>query len=150
MRPTNLVPLQPRDRLLVFGANSARSDLLASTLQRLQSQTAFRRAPEIISVEGNVRFSGNYPLHQNAELADILLAAGRLNEETNLEYVLLEREVSDFGDIDVFKIDLNPETLQPLTPFELQPRDRLLVFGANSARAGLLSSTLGKLRAQAN
>jgi polysaccharide export outer membrane protein len=148
--PLTPLQLQPRDRLLVFGANNARSDLLASTLDRLQSQTAFRRAPEIITIEGNVRFPGSYPLHQNAELADLLQAAGRLTEETNLEYVLLEREVSEFGDIDVLKIDLNPQTLQPLTPLQLQPRDRLLVFGANSARDGLLESTLGKLRNQAN
>ena len=144
------IALQELDRVIVFNVNESRDGLLAGTLQRLQSQTAFRRAPEIISVEGNVRFPGSYPLYLGKGLADMLKAAGGFSEQTDLQFVLLEREVSDFGDIDVLKIDLNPETLQPLTPFELQPRDRLLVFDANSARDGLLGSTLGKLRAQAN
>jgi protein involved in polysaccharide export with SLBB domain len=144
------IALQELDRVMVFNVNESRDGLLGGTLQRLQSQTAFRRAPEIVSIAGNVRFAGSYPLYPGKGLADILEASGGLSEQTDLQFVLLEREVSEFGDIDVLKIDINPQTLQPLTPVQLQPRDRLLVFGANSARDGLLESTLGKLRAQAN
>ena len=144
------IALQELDRVMVFNVNQPRNDLLAGTLQRLQSQTAFRHAPEIVSIEGNVRFPGSYPLYPGQGLVEMLQASGGLSEQTDLEFVLLEREVSEVGDIEVLKIDLNPQTLQPLIPLQLQPRDRLLVFGANDARSSLLESTLGKLRAQAS
>jgi len=144
------VSLQELDRVIVFNVNQSRDGLLAGTLQRLQNQTAFRRAPEIVSIAGNVRFAGSYPLHLNTDLADLLQASGGLSEETDLQYVLLEREINELGEIEVLKVDLNPLSLRPLSPFALQPRDRLLVFGANSSRDDLLASTLAKLRAQAN
>ena len=77
-------------------------------------------------------------------------ASGGLSEETDLEYVLLEREINELGEIDVLKVDLDPRTLRPLVPFPLRERDRLLVFSANADREGLLASTLVKLRQQAD
>ena len=142
--------LQELDRVYVFNVNQAREGLLADTIQRLRNQTAFRRAPEVVSIAGNVRFPGDYPLHRNNDLGDLLQASGGLSEETDLEYVLLEREVSEQGDIEVLKVDLDPRTLQPLEPFPLRQRDRLLVFSANASREELLSSTLDKLRQQAD
>ena len=144
------VALQERDRLYVFNANQARDGLLADTLQRLRNQTAFRRAPEVVSIAGNVRFPGDYPLHRNSDLGDLLQASGGLSEETDLEYVLLERETNELGEIDVLKVDLDPRTLRPLVPFPLRERDRLMVFSANADREGLLATTLDKLRQQAD
>ncbi len=144
------VSLQELDRVYVFNVNQAREDLLADTIQRLRNQTAFRRAPELVSIAGNVRFPGDYPLHRNNDLGDLLQASGGLSEETDLEYVLLEREVNEQGDIEVLKVDLDPRTLKPLAPFPLQERDRLIVFSANATRDVLLSSTLDKLRQQAD
>ena len=150
LRANAPMALQELDRVLVFNVNQPREALMADTLQRLRNQTAFRRAPEVVSIDGNVRFPGSYPLHRNSDLGDLLQASGGLSEETDLEYVLLEREINDLGDIDVLKIDLDPQTLRPLVPFPLQERDRLLVFGANAAREGQLNSTLEKLRRQAD
>ena len=144
------VSLQELDRVYVFNVNQAREGLLADTIQRLRNQTAFRRAPEVVSIAGNVRFPGDYPLHRNNDLGDLLQASGELREETDLEYVLLEREINEQGDIEVLKVDLDPRTLRPLTPFPLQERDRLIVFSANASRDVLLSSTLDKLRQQAD
>ena len=144
------VSLQELDRVYVFNVNQAREGLLADTIQRLRNQTAFRRAPEVVSIAGNVRFPGDYPLHRNNDLGDLLQASGGLSEETDLEYVLLEREVNEQGDIEVLKVDLDPRTLRPLAPFPLQERDRLIVFSANTPRDVLLSSTLDKLRQQAD
>ncbi len=144
------VALQELDKVIVFNVNQPREALLEFTVNRLRSQTAFRRAPELVSIAGNVRFPGTYPLHTGIELGDLLLASGGLSEETDLEYVLLEREINELGDIEVLKVDLDPATLQPLRPFPLQGRDRLLVFSANSARDGLLADTLARLRAQAD
>jgi protein involved in polysaccharide export with SLBB domain len=143
------IQLQEQDKVMVFNVNQARDGLLADTIQRLRNQTAFRRAPQVVSIDGNVRFPGVYPLHLNSDLGDLLQASGGLSEETDLEYVLLEREVNELGEIEVLKVDLDPRTLRPLVPFPLQERDRLLVFGANSAREGLLANTLDKLRQQA-
>ena len=144
------VYLQEQDQIYVFNVDQARDVLLEDTLQRLRNQTAFRRAPAVVSIAGNVRFPGDYPLHRNSDLGDLLQASGGLSEETDLEYVLLEREVNELGEIDVLKIDLDPRTLRPLVPFPLRERDRLLVFSANIDREELLASTLDKLRQQAD
>lgn len=144
------VALQEQDQIYVFNANQARGGLLADTLQRLRNQTAFRRAPEVVSIAGNVRFPGDYPLHRNSDLGDLLQASGGLSEKTDLKYVLLEREINELGEIDVLKVDLDPRSLQPLVPFPLRERDRLLVFSANANRDGLLANTLDKLRQQAD
>ncbi len=150
LRPLQPIQLQPRDNLVIFNANAPREDLLSGTLSRLRNQVSFRVPPQIVSVVGNVRFPGAYPLHRNIQLAELLDASGGLTERTDLNYVLLERETDEFGRIEVLKIDLDPLTLRPLQPFELQPRDTLLVFNANTSRDGLLESTLNRLREQSD
>lgn len=144
------IALQPQDQVFVFNANGAREGLLGGTLNQLRSQAIFRQAPEIVSVAGNVRFPGEYPLHRGIQLADLLKASGGLTEDADISYVLLEREINENHDIKVVKVDIDLNTLQPLEPFHLQPRDRLVIFSTNSSREILLESSLSKLRQQAD
>lgn len=153
--PESLVPvddlsLAAMDKVIVFDSNGARDRLLADTLQKLTDQANFRQPPEIVSIAGNVRFPGEYPLHRGMSVNELMDAAGWLTETTDIEYVLLEREVNEFGDIVVQNIQLDATTLRPVDEFYIQPRDRLILFDANSPREGLLASTLTKLEEQAD
>ncbi len=142
--------LQPRDQLLTFGASQSRQQQVAGLLNRLRSQASFENPPLIVSVSGNVRFPGDYPLVQGMSLDDAIRFAGGLEANTDLDYVLLERRIDRRGSIEVLENTFDPVSLRASTPVQLQELDRVLVFNANEGRSGLLDDTLQRLRAQAS
>ena len=142
--------LQPRDQLLTFGASQSRQAQVAQLLSRLRAQASFEKPALIVSVSGNVRFPGEYPLVRGMTMDDVIRFAGGLSTDSDLDYVLLERQIDRRGSIGVQSAALNGETLQTPTPIALQELDRVMVFNANESRDGLLDSTLSKLKAQAS
>jgi polysaccharide export outer membrane protein len=143
------IVLQPRDQVLTFGASQSRQQQVAGLLERLRSQASFENPPLIVSVAGNVRFPGDYPLVQGMSLDDAIRFAGGLGTNTDLDYLLLERQIDRRGTIEVTDNTLDPQTLRAVTPVSLQELDRVLVFNVDESRSALLSGTLDRLRAQA-
>ena len=144
------IALQPRDQVLTFGASESRQQQVAGLLNRLRAQASFENPPLIVSIAGNVRFPGDYPLVQGMSLDDVVRFAGGLETNTDLDYLLLERRIDRRGTIEVSQNTFDPQTLRVNTPVALQEQDRVLVFNVNAGRDGLLADTLQRLRAQAN
>jgi polysaccharide biosynthesis/export protein len=144
------IALQPRDQVLTFGASQSRQQQVSGLLNRLRSQSTFENPPLIVSIAGNVRFPGDYPLVQGMSLDDAIRFAGGLETNTDLDYLLLERRIDRRGSIEVTQNTLDPQTLRANTPMALQELDRVLVFNVTQSRDALLTDTLDRLRAQAD
>ncbi|MDO9318900.1 MAG: SLBB domain-containing protein [Gammaproteobacteria bacterium] len=142
--------LQPRDQLLTFGASQSRQDQVASLLERLREQATFENPPLIVTVSGNVRFPGEYPLVRDMSMDDAIRFAGGLGINTDLDYLLLERQIDRRGTIAVQASALNDQSLLTQERIVLQELDKVMVFNINQSRNALLAETLDKLRAQAN
>ncbi len=144
------LPLQPRDQLLTFGASLSRQSQVADVLVRLRTQASFENPPLIVNVSGNVRFPGDYPLVRNMTMDDVIRFAGGLGTNTDLDYLLLERQTDRRGTIAVQATALDATSLQTRERIVLQELDRVMVFNVNEARDDLLEDTLNKLRQQAD
>lgn len=142
--------LQARDRLIVFGAAEDRQEQLEELLNTLRSQESFDQPAPIVSVQGAVIFSGEYPLVDAMTLDDIIQFSGGLADNADIEYVVLQREIDNSGAIAVESLSLNAQSLQTNGAVNLQAGDRVLVFDSNEERLELLEDTLDQLREQAN
>lgn len=142
--------LQPRDQLVTFGASQVRREQLDSFLQRLDEQSSFDAPARVVTISGNVRFPGRYPLLQGMTLDLAISFAGGLTLETDLDSVLIERRVEPRGTISVQRHGLNPQTLRTNSAVALKELDQVFVFSTNQPRQTLLEGTLNRLQAQAS
>lgn len=141
--------LQPRDRLITFAANGERQQALASLLDELSAQARFERPASVVSVQGNVRFPGSYPLLQGMTVGDLLDSAAGLLEDTDMNFSLLIRRRDSRGTIEALNaIDSSGRSID----FDriVQADDALYVFNAAEPRADLLAPVNVQLRAQAD
>ncbi len=143
------IAFQPRDILHTFGASQNRQAQLEDLLDRLREQASFNNPPLIVSVSGNVRFPGEYPLVRDMTLDDAISFAGGLAPNSNLENILIERQVNRRGIITLQSAALSPQTLRTVSRVLLREQDEVIVLSANEPREDLLAPTLAKIRAQA-
>ncbi|MDP2127611.1 MAG: SLBB domain-containing protein [Pseudohongiella sp.] len=141
--------LQPRDQLHTFGASQNRQTQLQSLLDRLQDQSSFDSPPLLVTVSGNVRFPGDYPLVRNMTLGAAIRFAGGLLPNSELDHVLLERRTDLRGTIAVEMHALNEQSLSTDQRVFLRELDQVIVLNTNLPRTELLAEILDDLRAQA-
>jgi polysaccharide export outer membrane protein len=143
------VLLQPRDQLHTFGASQDRRPQLEALLDRLNDQASFDSPPLSVTVTGNVRYPGQYPLVGGMTLGGAIRFAGGLLTDSDVDNVLLERRIDQRGSVAVERYALDGQTLSSRARVSLRELDKVIVFGATQAREELLSDTLEKLRLQA-
>ena len=81
---TSPTALKPLDKVIVFSADEPRAGLLADTLEKLRVQATTDRPTEVVSVTGQVRFPGNYPLTPGLSVADLVTLAGGFDESADV------------------------------------------------------------------
>ncbi|MEW5681798.1 MAG: SLBB domain-containing protein [Pseudomonadota bacterium] len=118
---------------LQYSPQLSRTELLYPILKQLQLQSRVDNNLAMISVTGAVRVPGEYPLTRGAKVADLINAAGGLNDATYISRAELSRTLrhnTQLNGIDVKHINLNLQ--QALNGGDdniaLQNRDRLNVF----------------------
>jgi protein involved in polysaccharide export with SLBB domain len=77
--PAN-VPLMPRDRLMVFDAESGREQLMKPVLEEMRRQSRINQPSEIVRIDGRVKARGEYPLEPDMRVSDLLRAGGGLQD----------------------------------------------------------------------
>ncbi|UAL42651.1 SLBB domain-containing protein [Shewanella inventionis] len=123
------VVLQPRDTLLVFDYED-REKLLEPIITQLKNQSRFGDAAKLVSINGNVRFPGQYPLTVNADVKELIIAAGGLEEGAYTMAAELTRQVvsqTDGVTIQHQQLSLNDVMNNPSSIVALQSRDILTV-----------------------
>jgi polysaccharide export outer membrane protein len=122
--------LQPEDQLLIFSRDRSRGKLLAKLIQDLKQQATKQIEPDVVSVNGQVKFPGEYPLTQGMKVSNLLLAAGGLKESAYLVTADLSRfqtdltQNADFKDISV---NLQNALRNGNSDILLKSRDKLFI-----------------------
>ena len=130
--------LEEMDQILVFSRpsskatptsqRSSRATLLQPLIDSLQDQSSLQVPAQIVSVSGDVRSPGQYPLVIDGTVDSLIILAGGLNESAYSQTAELLRRTSGVDDnlrVSLLEVDL--ERKPPGKPTLLQSRDHLLV-----------------------
>jgi protein involved in polysaccharide export with SLBB domain len=110
-----------------------------------------RQLENSIRLAGNVFQPGLYQWRQGMRLTDLLPSPERVKPMTDLNYVLIRRELLPNVDIEAMSADLQAAWRQPngVWNVSLQPRDTVHVFHLETGRQEVLDPLIEELEAQA-
>jgi polysaccharide export outer membrane protein len=113
-----------------------------ANLQQLESS---------VRLAGNVFQPGLYQWRQGMRLTDLVPAPERVKPMSDLNYVLIRRELSPNVDIEAVSADLQAAWRQPngAANIVLEPRDTVHVFHLETGRQQVLEPLIEELEAQA-
>ena len=126
----------------------------ASRNQKLENLDIIKVFPggssQSVKVTGEVvNLPGNYPLLKEMTLADLIIAAGGLDhpESTDLVVFITRWEYSDLkSERKIYKIRLNPETLETKPAFNLKRGDSVLIRHHGEYRAPMFITIAGEVQ----
>jgi protein involved in polysaccharide export with SLBB domain len=87
--------LSARDRIIVFDAETGRDLVLKPLLNELRLQSGMDKPAEVVSVGGQVKAAGEYPLEPGMRISDLLRAGGRLADAAYAPKAELTRYLND-------------------------------------------------------
>ncbi|WP_233340180.1 SLBB domain-containing protein [Pseudidiomarina tainanensis] len=107
----------------------SRNNLLEPILAKLRNQFSYNRELPIVSVTGEVRYPGIYPLARNASEMDLIAAAGGFKESAYLDRAEVTRSSIVDGQTQTSYVTVNlRESLAGTEQVQLKGRDSLHVF----------------------
>lgn len=77
--PSNIV-LTPRDRIIVFDLQSGRDRIIQPLLDELRLQSSLDQPAQVVTVQGQVKVPGQYPLEPGMRVSDLVRAGGGLTD----------------------------------------------------------------------
>jgi polysaccharide export outer membrane protein len=117
--------------LLRYTAHLSRSELLTPLLTKLEQQARFNLQPQVVTVTGNVKVAGSYPLAKNGKVSDLIMAAGGLAQSAFANRAELTRAIYNdaIGAVEAqhMALNLNAVFSGENNP-QLNSRDTLNVF----------------------
>jgi polysaccharide biosynthesis/export protein len=123
------VALRELDEIIVLNANVPREELLEDTLEQLRTQATTGQPSQVVSVTGQVRFPGNYPLTQNLTVDALIDMAGGLNESADASSAEITRFDADPAiGREVAHVELDLQSSGSIgRGFQLSPFDQLVI-----------------------
>jgi len=143
--------LQAGDQVTIFKLTQDRASYIADIVNKLKERARYNQPEPLVSILGNVKFPGTYPLESTMRVSDLVEASLDVLPATDMEYALLRRESKNRDLITLIPISLSKamsnESLKanPL----LQPRDKLVVLSFKDNRDEVISEYISELRLQA-
>ena len=74
-----------RDEIMVFGLGQDRAQLIEPLMTQLKQQARYNEPPTIVTIQGNVKYPGTYPMSENMQVSDLIRAAYDLKDKTDLD-----------------------------------------------------------------
>lgn len=119
------ISLQPRDKITVFDLEKDRSKLLEPVIANLRVQASRENRQKVVSISGNVRFPGSYPLTDNMSAQQLIALAGGLSENAyNLEGEITRYSLDAEQRQQIEYVDLK---LASAAQYPLREEDRLSI-----------------------
>jgi len=72
--------LQPRDKIFVFNLAASRERVIEPVLRDLELQATPDKPAQIVSIDGQVKAPGRYPLEPSMHVSDLIRAGGSLED----------------------------------------------------------------------
>ena len=117
------ISLQPRDKITVFDLELDRTLVMAPVINRLRMQASRENRQKVVSVRGNVRFPGSYPLSDQMSAQQLIALAGGLSENAyNLEGEITRYSLDAEQHQQIDYVDVK---LASATQYQLHEEDRL-------------------------
>ncbi len=125
------LPLEPRDRIVVFDMETGRERLMEPLLRELRLQSTRDEPTSQVTVAGRVNAPGSYPLEPGMRVSDLIRAGGALNEAAYGGRAELTRNTTNGGErrsTELIEIDLAQVIAgDPSADLQLEPFDALIV-----------------------
>lgn len=119
------ISLQPRDKITVFDLEKDRSKLLEPVIANLRVQASRENRQKVVSISGNVRFPGSYPLTDSMSAQQLIALAGGLSENAyNLEGEITRYSLDAEQRQQIEYVDLK---LASAAQYPLREEDRLSI-----------------------
>jgi len=150
--PSENVTLAPRDRIIIFSTHGDRVAQLRQTVDKLERQATTDRRASVVSLKGNFKHAGKYPLEPGLRLLDMARFAGGIRPGTDLNYAVLARSdtQSDITDVTIIKLQKAIEIPAGDHNPYLLAGDRLYFFDPYQDRSALLNPELERLERQSS
>jgi polysaccharide biosynthesis/export protein len=123
--------LKPRDKIIVFDLTADRVRTVAPILADLELQSSAIRPPNIVTIGGEIRAPGRYPLEPAMHVSDLLRAGGSLDDAAYIgEAELTRYAVADGSERRTELINVNLAAIrngEPGADLQLKPYDVLVI-----------------------
>ena len=145
------IVLHPRDQVTVFKLSQDRPTVVGEIVAKLRQQARYGQPEPVVSILGNVRFPGEYPLESGMRISRLIRASLDILPETDLDYALLRRESADRETVEVVPVVPREVLSSPGSEADLLllPRDQLSIFSGRGDRRGLIEPLIDDLTQQA-
>ncbi|CAK0760163.1 polysaccharide biosynthesis/export protein [Gammaproteobacteria bacterium] len=150
-RSSNNLMLQPRDVIQVLRIGEDRAKALEPIVARLQLQGRLDQPAHVVTVTGQVRVPGAYPLTKGMRMSDLVKAAAGTLPDVDLGFAVIRREKERGQRITVIQVNLAKalDNIYSEHNSILAPRDHVHIFGLSEDRKIFLDPLLVELRRQA-
>ena len=123
--------LRPRDRIIVFDLSADRERTIAPIIADLKLQASASSPSQMVSIEGEVKAPGFYPLEPSMHVSDLIRAGGSLEDSAYTGQAELNRyEVVDGKGRQTTLLEVNLTAIrhhEPGSDVKLKPYDMLLI-----------------------
>ncbi|MFT6193209.1 MAG: protein involved in polysaccharide export with SLBB domain [Cognaticolwellia sp.] len=115
------ISLTALDRLFLFNRNKPRTELLEGLIIELRQQADKSKAQNVVSINGDVHFPGQYPYVINMTSNELINLAGGLKESS----YLVNADLVRFNHDGIENAEISHQNINPASQFILQSLDNL-------------------------
>jgi polysaccharide export outer membrane protein len=123
--------LRARDKIIVFDLTATRSRTVAPIIEDLRLQASTTAPAQVVSINGEIRVPGAYPLEPAMHISDLIRAGGSLEDSAYPgEAELSRNQVVDGKERQTELIAVNLAAIrhkEPGADLELKPYDNLVI-----------------------
>lgn len=124
------MPLEKEDRIILFSDTAASREQLGVIIAKLRAQSSSEDPQKVVTISGQVKHSGNYPLDEQMTISQLIKAAGGYSESA----YTLEAELIRYIDngksqreSTLLQVNLAQLSKDGSGGIKLQPFDRILI-----------------------
>lgn len=125
------IALAPRDQVFVFDQESGRDRIIEPLMRELRLQSDIDEPMREVSIAGQIKVPGKFPLEPGMRVSDLVRAGGSLDESAHVGQAELTRyEVTETGvrQVELIEVDLRRAMLGDATAnVQLRPFDYLVI-----------------------
>jgi polysaccharide export outer membrane protein len=123
--------LRPRDKIIVFDLSASRERVVEPVIRDLELQASPDHPAQVVSIDGQVKAPGRYPLEVAMRVSDLIRAGGSLDDSAYLgEAELTRYEIVNGSARQTALIPLNLAAIRrgdPGADIKLMPYDTLVI-----------------------